>query len=285
MNRRTLLQLGLGAALGQLASRASAQTDLLNGLNPNIWPGQKRVDYNTAQSPLIEWEEVKDESVKRSQPEKRRMLGFIEGMATETVLPVLMPIGLGVQPRPWEGRDETEKSVPTFPRSGLYMGFRQAVGMLPLPRRGQRPDGSPIPRHAYFDLMDLDSHDRIAAPACLLKLDHRKIRLITDSRTYHPDPELWHVYSYQRGISSVDVEHPESRVPKYYLRPPVPACSYSSPVQSIVSIDFIMRFNTGPVIPTRFRMALPPLEYAGKSLPMPTVYFEPYNMRTDDWVK
>ncbi|PFH09427.1 hypothetical protein BCF11_1823 [Collimonas sp. PA-H2] len=282
MKRGSILQFGLGTALGQFAPRAFSQTDLFNGLNPNIWPGQKRVDYSTAQSPLIEWEEIKDEAVSNSQPDKKKVLGFIDGMATDSVLPVIMPIGLGAQPQPWRGRDETERHVPEFPRSGLHMALDLPVGMLPLPRRAQRSDGSQKRRHEDFHLLELD-YGRLI-PACLLKLDHREIRLITDRRAYHPDPELWHVYAFQRGISGVDIDHPDSRILRYYARPPVPTCNYGNHSKSVASIEFIMRFDTGPVIPTRFRIELPPMEYSGKLLPMPTVYFEPYNMSTNSWV-
>jgi hypothetical protein len=119
MNRRNLIKLGLGAGLSYVSQIGFAQLDLFNVLNPYIWPSGKSVDYSVAQSPLVQWA-----AVPRSYPPNTTTTyGFLEGLATESVLPVILQLNIGTIPKPWFGRDESAKGVPEFPRSGLYVAF------------------------------------------------------------------------------------------------------------------------------------------------------------------
>jgi hypothetical protein len=285
------MKLGLGAGLSYIARSVIAQPDFGNILKPSIWPTGKWIDYSVAQSPLVNWEAVP----RKFEPTKTTTYGFLEGLATERVLPVVLPLNIGTVPNPWFGRDEMIKGVPAFPRSGLYVAFEVGVGMMSLPRRDKKEDGLPAGRHDHFDSFALgpnrrnqinsDSNFIVPLAACVTKIDHREIRLITDKKTYVPDEELWHVFAFQHGLYGPgDLYDPTRNEGRFYGRPPVPTCSRRDVTATSARIEFIMRFDTGSTIPMQFRLELPQLEVMGKSIPMPTPYFEPYDIVNNKWV-
>jgi hypothetical protein len=168
------------------------------------------------------------------------------------------------------------------------------IGIMSLPRRDKNANGLPAGRHDDFNNWALDpvhnpngtdTGSIVPLPACVSKIDHRKIRLLTDNKIYLPDAELWHVFAYQRRLGGPgDLYDPTKRETKFYGRPPVPTCSRRDETTFSARINFIMRFDTGASIPMRFRLELPPLEVMGKSIPMPMLYFEPYDILNNKWM-
>jgi len=282
----------LSIFLLQGAPEAMAQPELPNIVEIAAWPTVKEIDYQSATSPLVDW----NTSTFDYYPKGTEVTyGFLEGVATDKILPVILPLNIGTIPKPWVGRVDDPR-VPPFPRSGLYIAVDVGVGMIHLPRRDRKSDGTAPERHDHgFALGSGVSNphgpntDLMAPlPACISKIDHRKIRLVTpDGTVHHPDAELWHALGNQRGINGRgDLFDPtQPKDPVFYARPPVPTCSRLSSVDKKSTISFIMRFDTGKDIPMHFRLEMSDLEVYGKDIPLPPITFAPYDVIKKKWIE
>lgn len=289
---KTLIASSLAIFLAQDTPEARAQSELLGFSKSTVWPTVKEIDYESAKSSLVDW----NTSTFDYYPKGTKVTyGFLEGVATDKILPVILPLNIGTIPKPWVGRVDDPR-VPPFPRSGLYIAVDIDVGMIYLPRRDRKSDGTVPKRHDHgFDLGSGVSNPHgpntdlmIPLPACVSKIDHRKIRLVTpDGTVHHPDDELWHPLGNQRGINGRgDLFDPtKPKDPVFYARPPVPTCSRLSSVDKKSTISFIMRFNTGKEIPMHFRLEMPDLEVYGKDIPLPPITFAPYDVINKKWIE
>jgi hypothetical protein len=245
----------------------------------SIVPTLRRVDYETAKSPLVIWSDVKKSS------REVEVNGFVEGVATKDLLPVIRPISVFVIEEPWSGLDSR---LPDFPRSGLYLDFELIVSFLGLPRRGVDRNGVPLDRYAYSSLSSGGYNTQEFGSfleACAVSLDHREVTLVTEDGNIRPDISIWHSSSHSQGFIGATGLYTKDRLSEVgYFRPPVPTCSRKNYSFNAV-IDFIIRFDTGYSIPERFELRLPPLLVKEKSIPLPVLYFEPYNKRTKKWVE
>jgi hypothetical protein len=244
-----------------------------------ISPKLRQADYKSAQSPLVSWISVKDPG-----SEKEEVNGFIEGLATNKLLPVVRPISVFVIQDP--GR-RFSSDMPRFPHSGLYLDFELIVSFLGLPRRGRKGDGTPVDRHSFSSSTESAPNDRSprVQEACVANFDHRAIELFAEGQSYKPDAQLWHSSSHSKGF----VNYPGlySKDPNRedgYLRPPVPTCSRKNHSFDAI-IDFIMRFDIGTSMPNRFHLVLPPVVVHEERIPLPTLFFEPYDTARRIWVE
>jgi hypothetical protein len=275
-SRRTALQKIGGIPLFSIGLLAPGLSGLFKS---PIIPSLRRVDYEAARSPLVVWSNVNESS------QEVKMNGFVEGVATKDLLPVIRPISVFAVEEPWSGLD---RRLPDFPRSGLYLDFELIISFLGLPRRGRYNDGTPLDRHARSFLVDGGPNTRefgTFLEACATSLDHREITLVTEEGQFRPDTSVWHSSSHSKGFIGTTGLYTKDRSSEVgYLRPPVPTCSRKNYSFNAV-IDFIIRFDTGHSIPERFELRLPPLLVKEKPIPLPVLYFEPYSKRTKEWVE
>jgi hypothetical protein len=245
----------------------------------SVLPKFRRADYETAQSPLVSWLPVKDPIA-----EKEEMNGFIEGIATNKLLPVLRPISIFVIQDP--GR-KFSSNMPEFPNSGIYLDFELIVSFLGLPRRGRKPNGTPVDRHAFSNFTESGPNDLKPnfQEACVASFDHREVKLIVENRTFKPDLQLWHSSSHSKGfVNYPGLYGANANKEEGYFRPPVPTCSRKNNSFHAV-IDFIMRFDIGRPMPNRFQLVLPPVVVLEERIPLPTLFFEPYDATRKTWLE
>lgn len=279
----------LAALLVPLAPDLGAQPDLLGLVRREVWPAAELPDYERAKSPLVEWN---TSTFNYYPPGQTRTYGFLDSLATERILPVILPLSIGTVPRPWFGRPDDPR-MPALPQSGLYIAVDINVGMIYLPRRDRRPDGSAPDLHDHGFVLGSgvtnprgsDADLMTPIPACFSRIDHRRIRLVTpDGKVYHPDGELWYLRETHGLNGPGDLYDPTKNASVFYARPPVPTCSMRNIIDDRAHIGFLMRFDTGSKVPLNFQLEMAPLEVRGKEIPLPPVTFAPFDVLKNKWI-
>ena len=269
MKRREFIQATAASIL--LTSRGvSAQnlgetiTDAALRLNPFIQPEERveKSEYDNSRPKEVRWEKLVCEA---TYPERKLLTGwdaFIEKLATsEYVPPVFSPL--------------VRRDIKTTERDGFYFYFAATLACLKLPT--VRPPRFVTTSGKYlFCGSSTQLIDNFVFPKGWVSFDCREIKLIEGNKLYHPSHRQLRPINPETG-ASLDVA-PSLAV-------------ITSPIQypgkdrkgSSLSFEEYLFFDI-PHRPLRFRLELPPMIIQGVEIPMPTSYFEPYDIATGKWV-
>jgi hypothetical protein len=270
MKRREFLQATAASLLipaqgGCAQAMSETIGDAALRLNPAIFPEERveKREFDNSRSEEVRWETT---VCKSAVVPKDRLFtlhdAFIEKLATQEYIPCMSaPL--------------FRADIQTTPRTGFYAYFKTTVACLKLPN--VRPPQLISTSGKYFHC----GRGPELVPDFIFKrgwisIDYRKLKLIEGRNTYHPTHQQYRPVNPDTGAY---LEVAPSLIP--ITEPDVgPKKEWKG---SSLWVEKYLFFDI-PHRPLRFKVELPPLIIQDVEVPLPTYYFEPYDVVNNTWM-
>jgi hypothetical protein len=269
MQRRQFIQTAgaatvLGSGISSAQSLGQTLGDAALRLNPLIQPEErveKRVFAGTNPE-IVSWETTFCRSpMPPYEVGSGRRAAYLHALVTANFVPVI-------------GAPLVRRDAPPTERLGFYFYFKTTVALLGLPN--VRPEEFISSTGKYFDCSSTKQLFTGVISKNFVTIDYRKIKLTEGNKTYHPTHEVYHELNASGGYP-VDAPALLRQLTKPSSTPGRDYTSKSMWVENTLLFDI-------PLRPLRFTLELPPMVIQGIEVPLPTCYFEPFDISTNKWV-
>lgn len=258
----------LGTTLGRTQGAGQVVSDAVLRLNPLIQPKERyeKRQYVAINTPDALWQTTvcgKKTPPVANEPEKfSRVSAQLGKLATQISVPVLSNILV-------------RSGYQATARPGFYFYFKTTHAFLRLPQK--RPENFISATGKY---MNCGSSDDLIVDQVIknsISIDYRKFALIQGDQVSYPSHEV--------ATRNMPPDINGFKDKEAYLRPltgpdiwPREDSKWDNAwIEEALYYDLLLR-------PIRFRLELPPMTVQGIEVPLPTCFFEPFDISTNKFV-
>lgn len=270
MKRRHFLSCGAGIAallntrFGQAEEKSQSISDTILSLNPVIQPMERKDKrrYKSNDSSDITWQTVVCQGKDEHQPRVGKVVQL-----EQLEMPNMIPELAGITVR---------QDYPATGTPGFYLYFSTLYHFIRLPAK--KPENLISTTAKYMDCGGVTGAISGKVKKNSMSIDYRKFSLIQDDRVINPSHKV------ERRILPKDNNGFSDLEP--YLDPLTGVSTWPNEdenykykqIQKTLFYDF-------PVRPIRFMLELPPITIQGIKIPLPTIFFEPFDILKDRFVE